>query len=681
MADQKKVQLVLSVKAEGADNAAAGIKKLNVTAMSLQQELAKIGRTDQLQKLGTEMGALARKTGNVDKAVDELTKSLKELGATKDEIAGAASAFNQAQTGGGLGPGGNLLQRLGAQGRNLPSVQIPGAGIGTDAISNLTRLTGALGEAAGASKAMSAATAFLTPIMGATAASIGGVIAVAGPVALAFVAIGAAATAFGNQVAAEAKAINTIVESQRSLSERIAEGLTSEQVTQELDVLNKKRKEEADLLFKTQQVYDETINSNKSVAHIVKLTSGAEEELNTQILKGTELVKTYDADIANLTKAQQDGSFAANDAAEAEKKLADERTKAVLSSADAAAKSLQAEQKALASTEEQNNARLAAIENEEDVVQKQIDVLTASGDTSEAVTEKIAALTSQLGLLGDETSFIKNTALEASRAADAEKKAKKDAEDAAKKAQQAQEQYTKAVTAAGTTFKQSVQDIGTRLTQALSDNTLKFNRDLTNIATKYRRDEFDLTLKAQRAERDALLDQQDDLKDIRKSADKDEAAALEQGDFKLLYQARLKRDETLELEQEGLDLSRQKREQSFKDAQDDLLRNAQRQRQDRMLGYEQQSTDIRTNQQRELAQARLTQQRALQAASEAQNAGLGQITNYWNKFLSIQQQGMNNSLKVAAGQGAGPNGSRATGPGAFAPGSFSASALGSVIRR
>lgn len=650
-------------------------------ATGLQKEISKLSREKEFQKLATDAGLAAKKTGDVSKSVDDLTKKLTALGATKGEIAGVAGAFNEAQGESG-GPIGTRITRLGAQGRNLPSMQIPGLGIGTDAVANLTRLGGAIVDFTGTTKIATATSSLLAPAIGAVAAA---EVAALAPLALviAALAIGALALkAIGDQAAIEAKAINTLVESQRDLSQRIVEGLGSEEAAAEIEILNKKRKDEEDNLVRLQQVYDENINSNKSVAHVLKLTSGAEEELITQMAKSKELIGGYRSDTEALTREQEKGAFAANDAADAEKKLADARSKTALTDADAAAKSLQAEQKSLASTEEQNKARLTAIENEKEVAQAQIDSLIASGVTSEEVTEKIKSLNAQLGLLGEESSFIKDTALAVSKQNDAAKKATKDQEEADKKAQQAQENYTKAIAAAGTAYKQSGQDIGTRLTQALSDNTLKFNRDLTNIATKYKRDEYDLTIKAQRAERDALLDQQNDLKDIRADANKDEAQALESGDFKLLFLSRKKRDETIVAEQETLDLARQKREQSARDAQDDLLLNAQRQRQDRMLGFSQQNYDTRTNQQRELAQARLTQQRALQAASEAQSAGLGQIQNYWNKFLSIQQQGMNNSLKMAAGQGAGPNASRAQGPGSFAAGSsFVANVVGGLIRR
>lgn len=678
MTDQKTVQLTLLIKAVGANETNAEIKKLGTTTVTLQQELGKLSRTDQLQKLGADMGMLAKQTGNVGQAVKDLSNKLIALGATKDEIREVAQAFNEAQNpSGGGGQGGNLLQRLGAQGRNLPSVQIPGAGIGTDAISNITRLTGALGEAAGVTTLMTAATTALTPVLGATAAGVAGVIAVAGPLVLIVGALGLAIKGFADQAAAESKAINATIDAQRDIAQQIAEGLNTEDAQKQLDEINAKRKAEVDLLARNQQIYAENIENQGVLTDILKATSGAEQGLSDQIQKSKDLIEGYDTSTQALTQALDDGTLAANDAAEAEKRLAEERTKAVLDSADAAGKELAAQQKALGATEEQNLKRLESINNEKDVLQKQIDVLTESGDTSKEVTDKIATLTGQLGLLGKESDFINKTALEASRKADAEKKAQKDAEDAAKKAEAAQAQYTKAVDSAGKSFSNSVQDIGTRFRNTIADNQNKFNRDLDDIGTKYRRDEFDIQLKANRAERDALLDQKDDLLKIQKDANKDEADALREGDFKALFLARQKQQETLTQEQETINKGAQKRVLDFQDAREDALRNAERLRADRMRANDRQSLDARTAQERDLAQARLTRQRALQVASEGLNAELTQYQQFWKQFGAVGANGMKQALAMASGQNAqaGANNQPAAGFGA------PAKLIGMVIRR
>lgn len=90
------------------------------------------------------------------------------------------------------------------------------------------------------------------------------------------------------------------------------------------------------------------------------------------------------------------------------------------------------------------------------------------------------------------------------------------------------------------------------------------------------------------------------------------------------------------------------RQLDAQDAREDLLRNAVRTRQDRMLGFERQATDSRTAQTRELQQAQLTRQRALSLAAEANNASLSQLQGYLNQKLKLEQQAYTQSLKIAA---------------------------------
>lgn len=671
MADQRTAKLILSVETKGANEASASIKQVGTGATTLQQELGKISRADQFQKIAVEMGTLARKTKDVGGAVAELDKRLKELGANKDEIAGVAGAFDSAQSG-ASGGGGNRLASFGNQLRSLPSTQIPGLGIGTDAIANVLRLGGALGGVSEKVGLVTTVATALTPALGATAAGIVGITVAAAPFVLAIAAIGLALKALGDQAAKEADTINSIIDAQRSVAQDIANGLTTDEAEEKLRVLNAERKAEADLLAKNQQVYRENIENQGALTAVIKATSGAEEALSGQIATSTENVTNYDTQIAALTLATQNGSLAANDAAEAEKRLAEERSKNALASADTAGKELAAQQKALAATEEQNTKRLESIDNEKEVIQRQIDVLTESGVTSEDVTAKIAALNGQLGSLGKESDFIKETALAVSRENDAAKKAVKDREDAEKKAAQQAEQYTKAVQSATTAYKNSVQDIGTRLRQTLADNTAKLNRDLIDLSTKQTRDEYDLQLKANRAERDVYQDQQRDLLKIQKDGDKSLRDALQEGDFKAAFIAKRDTAEQINEAQQDAQAEAQQRRQDSQDAFEDLRRANERQRSDRMLNYERQNVDARTAQDRELQQARLTRQRALQVASEGQNAELKMIAGYWQQRLKIEQQGQSASLKMASG--GGPNMPK------NAPQAFSF-AVGNVIRK
>lgn len=677
MADSnRKAQLSLIVKEIGAKEAAAEIEKLSTTTLSVQKELGKIARIDQIQKIGGEMGNLAKKTRDVGKAVEELSKKLTALGASKDEIRAATDAFSAAQTGGGR----NVLARAGSELRALPSTQT-GLGFGTDAVGNVLRLSGALTEVAGKSALTTLSIKALTPWIGAqTAATYAAVVPITLFVA-GFIAIAVALDNLTQSTSKNVDQINTYADSQRNLSDEIVGGLTSEAAKKDLEALNERRTREAATLAKLQSAYDAAdkalLETGTVVRSVARAFSGDEQALADQIKKSQEVFGSTEGEIAALTTALEDGSLAANDAAEAEKRLTEERSKAALASADTAAKELQSQQKALNATEDQNKKRLETIEEEKAVIEKQIEVLNASGVTSEEVTAKLAALNGQLGSLGKESEFIKNTALEVSRQADAEKKAKKDAEDAAKKAEQAQEQYTKAVDSATRTYKQSVEDIGTRLRQTLADNTLKLNRDLTDIATKYRRDEYDLTIKANRAERDALQDQLDDLDDMRRDALKDEQQAIQEGDFKALFLARQKGAETVQQEAAEIERDRQKRQQNAEDARADLLRAAERQRSDRVMGYDRQNMDARTAQQRELQQAVTTRQRALQVATEGLNAELKQLGNYYAARLKMDQQYQNNSLKIASGGGS--QGANANSPFGAMQSTFRA--MGGVIRK
>jgi hypothetical protein len=662
MADTKQVKLILSVQTEGADKAAAGVKQIQTSAVTLQSELARISRNDSINQLAIKYGIVAKKTKDATTAAQQLNEELKRINATEGEISGAAGTF--AQTSGS----GNRLARIGSELRALPSTQIPGLGIGTDQVASILRLSGALGQVSEKVGVVTTVATALTPALGATAAGIAAISIAAAPFVIALAGIGLALKALADQAASEADKINAIVDSQRSVGQDIARGLTSEDANKQIAELNRLRDDEIERVAKLKQNYQDNINSAGALAPALKLLSGAEEALNSQIATGTGDITDYETKIAALTLAQQDGSLAANDAAEAEIRLAEERSKAALNSADNAAKELQAQQKALNATEEQNKKRLEAIEEEKAVAEKQIEVLTESGVTSEEVTAKIAALNDQLGLLGNESKFIKDTALEASRAADAEKKAAKDAEDAQKKAQAAQEQYTKAVQSATTAYKNSVADIGTRLRQTLSDNTLKLNRDLTDLSTKYERDQYDLTVKSQRAERDAVQDQINDLEDIRRNAAKDEQQALQEGDFKALFLARKQGEEALQQTQTDLERERQQRAQNQSYALEDLRRNNERQRADRIAGYERQNFDARTAQQRELQQAMLTRNRALQVASEGMNAELRLRQNFWNATLKQAQ----NAINQINGAGAKASGANASSPWGSFPSQFKA---------
>jgi hypothetical protein len=686
--NSRQAELRLLIKEVGAKETAAEIQKLGTATLSVQRELTKIARTDQIQKIGTEMGLLAKKTRDVSGAVAELSKKLSGLGATQDEIRAATSAFSAAQTGGQT----NRLARLGSEVRALPSQRIPGLDIGTDAIGNFLRLGGAITGISEKTAETSKVAQALAPTLGQAGAGLAAMALQAAPFLIAAAAVGFAIKSLTDEVGRSADVINKTVDAQRAANQEIVAGLTSDEVRKKQEDLNQARLLEQQLLDKTTATYAEferqtqaAVDSGQDLAGALtdiifgqgatvagaKAVRADEDALNQQRETSVANLAKIDAQTADYNTLLESGALAANDAAEAEKRLAEERTKTALASADSAAKELQAEQKALGSTAEQNEKRLTAIEDERAVIERQLEVLTESGVTSEEVTAKIALLNDQLGLLGKESSFITDKALEQSRARDAEKKAAKDAEEAEKKAAQAQEQYTKTVKDASSAYKNSVKDIGTRLNQTLQDNQTKFNRDLIGLTVKNQQDEYDLQRKAERAERDAVLNQIDDLDKLRKDAQKDAQEALREGDFKQLFLSREAAKEAEMEQQDEINKERDRRSLAQRDNLEDLRLNFERQRLLRKQGYEYGIADAQTAQQRELRQAVLTRQRALQVASEGMNADLAMRGQYWNAVVKQTQQALG---QLTGAQGRGPN-MPAGGPKAF---SFTAS-LAKVI--
>lgn len=117
-------------------------KQLGTVGQEVGKRLGEINRTAKIDALGTEFGKLARKIKDTDEAAKQLRDRLYDVGASSDEIRRATDAF--ASSGGGTR--GSALRLLGSQGRALPSMQIPGLGIGTDQVSNIVRMGGALAE-------------------------------------------------------------------------------------------------------------------------------------------------------------------------------------------------------------------------------------------------------------------------------------------------------------------------------------------------------------------------------------------------------------------------------------------------------------------------------------------------------------------------------------------------------
>jgi hypothetical protein len=693
MPDERKAKLTLIMETTGAKRVGEDLGSVQKSAVTLQSELTKIGRADAIDDLATKYGQVALKTKDATKAAAELNAELKRINATENEISGAASTFNAAQQGGGK----NALARLGSEIRQLPSqrVSIAGTEIGTDSLGNFARLAGAAQEAfkyfprtlkdAGLAvgilkQAQDAATVAETAKTAATIASttatetraaadtalavtegaatagaislniaLAPVAAIGLAAAAAIAAVAAALSVAQAQTAEQTKKIAEGFEAKATVDEFVRSGATTEDALKRLaelqgivtDATNLRSEAEAkaaeDFKNRTGGPFGEFAARLGDVLNIKSLDEGFRPAIEST----TQAIAEATPELEELKLGLESGAFAANDAAVAEEKLKAARIEGALTAADSAGRALAAEQRALASSEEANKARLKSIEDERAVIQAQLDSLAASGVVGEDVEKKIAALNETLGLLGQESSFISSTALEVSRARDAEKQAAADQKKAFEENARAAEQSAKAVSSAKLAYKQSAEDIGTRLSQTLVDNTTKLNRDLGTLSTKFANDEFDLSLKAYRAERNAYQDQLDDLADIRKDAAKSEKQAIQEGNFKDLFLSREAGADALQQEVLEEERARQKRSQSQEDALQDLTRSDQRQRDARQLGYRYAQDEARLAQDRSLQQAQLTQNRALALAAGGMGRELQMRQQFWNATVAQAANALN----------------------------------------
>lgn len=417
------------------------------------------------------------------------------------------------------------LRRFGRELRMLPSVQIPGAGIGTDAVANVIRLGGAFTDLTAKTKIAAVAANVLTPALGAEAAASYAAYAPIALLAAGIVAIGVAISALVSSTSQNVDRINTWAENQRDLNKRIADGLTSDQAQAELDNLTAAQERNRQTLATLQGAYDASQNQLGVLSVVSRVFSGDEQALADQIEQTNKTINEQQGDIDALRLAMEDGSLAANTAAEAEDALAKARTSSLLTEAQQAGELAQLRDRVSTMTADQIATEMESVERRRLGVEAELAVLQASGDTSEEVAKKIAQLTGQLGFLGDQANVLKNATPKADTK-EAEKAAK-EAEKAMQDAARAQQSYSDKVRNAGTRYRDALADIKTTQRDKIADNQRKYWDDILSGSIDFNAD----MLQSQR-------DYERDLASIRRDAARDELDATRSRDFAALRDAR-----------------------------------------------------------------------------------------------------------------------------------------------
>jgi len=332
--------------------------------------------------------------------------------------------------------------------------------------------------------------------------------------------------------------------------------------------------------------------------------------LPIKFLKSAGIIRAQTEEEIQRQAQIESGALALNDAAAAEKKLSEERTKSALAAAQLAGTlattlaeasefglgALESAQRQLdelmgndvaGAGEQAVESRLRSIENQKKAIQAQITALQQSGVTTEAVTEQIAALTTQLTTLGAQANIVQDS-LGAAQARDNETEAikaqiqalqdaKKKEEDAAR----AREKYAEDLERINTRFAQSLEKARVNLGDKIQDIARTIGQDLA-----------------------------DALEDAAINAGRQFEDSIAEGNF--LNVANVKRD----------------LERAAEDARLDAKRNFTQQNFEARLAYDRQLRDLQTQKTQELNILR-----------NGNQAILGEFRNLVNGMVVLAQRG------------------------------------------
>jgi hypothetical protein len=406
-ADQKSLKQAISANASLAKSI-EGVGKSNLnlvnTSKAVQAEIDALGRNRQLDAIALSFARGEINAKQLVTALQGLKASQQEIRATvreADRLSDALRRANNAGDDGGTGRqlSNNAISRFGSELRMLPSIQIPGAGIGTDAIANVIRLAGA------ANQALEGTGASLLEV-----AAAGSVVAVGISVLIAVLNLFNAdleankqrAEDFGSALAAAFEAGTTAAIEELRKQKQLE--LEAAQATKA--VLQQRADDAREQLALTMENLSDSIaNSMESLSASIFGTDGRQRPLDTDVS-----VEAYNEQIKEqerIIEAAQIALDAYNvvlgtstpvtrDAEEAEKELAEARRDAALAAADAAREDQREIGALLRGTAESALNRRAQLEEDARGIEAAIRSLQASGETGEEVDKQLEAYRTEL---------------------------------------------------------------------------------------------------------------------------------------------------------------------------------------------------------------------------------------------------------------------------------------------
>ena len=661
--------------AAAAEKAAAAARAQAAATKSVSDVMKEIERQKAIDQLAIKWANVAKETKNAGAAQAELQKELLAMKASQTEIAGAASTFAAGtDVGASLG---SRITRAGQELRALPSTRLPGIGIGTDAIANILRVGGAITDKllpataaqtaaanaqAAATAAVTGASSQATPSLLASAAAFAAVAIPLVAITAVVIAVGAAVKGAVDEIQNNLARLEKELDARRSALEAAGSGTTTEEARKKIDEYNRTIETQNKLLDENKGLQGQSFEQlqaakNQSFGFLgdlaarvtVAFNASAVTKYGDQITESNEKLADAEAGAKEWQKALDEGAFAANDAAEAEARLAEERTKATLESAAAAGREVDARNRADKASFEQNQARLQAIEDEKESIAAQLAVLQSSGDTSEEVADQIAKLNGQLGALGKESDYISSTALAASKARDDAKKALKEAEKAQEEAQRKQEQAAQKRLQAAETYSNKLVDIArqaadkaddllTDLTDKFAANEVDFGRDIDQLSVKANQTRLEDQIKAQAEEAADLREHQRKLEAIRDEGISSEEELLSKRNFLEAAKVREQVVARLEAENKAFEEGQSEKQIAEAEARAKEDRELDFARQQRFQALQEQNADARTAYELARRDAGIARERAEREAAINRDRDIKNADDVANSVLQIKQQ-------------------------------------------
>lgn len=533
---------------------------------ALKETEAQAGRTGNAVQSG---GKSDGKSGATDFAGDVASSSA--------GLRGAADFFS----GGNSGAIGGVLQlteALGDLGEFAPQ-----------AAAQLVTLASSLGLVAPAAQAAGAAGAAASTGLLATATGLAAMLAPLLPLAIAIGAVVAVLAVLKQAEDQRAADLKKQVELERAISDEIAAGATSEDIREQIALLNERSELEQGTLERGKKAYDEYIESvrnsfgglGKLLEPFVKLFGSYEEQLASNVTDSEKLIKANAEKEDGYQAALERGDAAKNDAKKREEELADSREKTAKEAEKTAKEKETADKKSASEAEQQAEQRAA---KEKQIEEKRYNAAQKYGDALVDI-------------------------------------ARRSADDAQKIAKAAREKE--------------------------SDNSRAFQQDISDLSTDFHIAEREEAIKRREEEAATLKQHADMITGIRDKALDDEVGLLRKRDF--LGAANVRENANKQIEQENKTfLAAQEEKMRLQKSEDAAqLRELDDARQKRLTDLKRANAEAQIQYRRDIENQRESRRIAEREAKIARDRELRAASEMARALLGIQVQQNQAQLQLA----------------------------------